>query len=88
MKNILLTSLIFSFINFQSCEILTTDDRTENNMIDKVIVGTFALERFDESNKRFTESVQVSKGTWDTYDEGDDFQFNGFTWKIRMKVST
>ena len=51
MKNILLTSLIFSFINFQSCEILTTEDRTENNMIDKVIVGTFALERFDESNK-------------------------------------
>ena len=88
MKNILLTSLIFSFINFQSCEILTTEDRTENNMIDKIIVGTFALERFDESNKRFTESVQVSKGTWDTYDEGDDFEFNGFTWKIRMKVST
>lgn len=57
-------------------------------MIDKIIVGTFALERFDESNKRFTESVQVSKGTWDTYDEGDDFEFNGFTWKIRMKVST
>ena len=57
-------------------------------MIDKVIVGTFALERFDESNKTFTESVQVSKGTWVTYDEGDDFEFNGFTWKIRMKVST
>ena len=59
MKNILLTSLIFSFINFQSCEILTTEDRTENNMIDKVIVGTFALERVDDSNKRFTESVLV-----------------------------
>ena len=23
-----------------------------------------------------------------TYDEGDDFEFNGFTWKIRMKIST
>ena len=46
------------------------------------------MERFDESNKRFTESVQVTKGTWDTYDEGDDFEFNGFTWKIRMKIST
>ena len=57
MKNILFTSLIFSLINFQSCEILTSEDRTENNINDKVIVGTFALERFDESNKRFTESI-------------------------------
>lgn len=79
MKNILLTSLISSFINFKSCEILATEDITENNMIDKVIVGTFAMERFDESNKRFTESVQVSKGTWYTYDVGDDFEFNSFT---------
>ena len=78
----------FFFDQFSKCEILTSEDRTENNINDKVIVGTFALERFDESNKRFTESVQVTKGTWDTYDEGDDFEFNGFTWKIRMKIST
>ena len=88
MKKIFLISLIFSLINFQGCEILISEDRIENNINNKVIVGTFALERFDELNKRFTESVQVTKGTWDTYDEGDDFEFNGFTWKIRMKVST
>ena len=88
MKKILLTTLLFSLVSFQSCENFTSEDRIENNMNDKVIVGTFALERFDDSNKRFTESVQVTKGTWDTYEEGDDFEFNGFTWKIRMKVST
>ena len=88
MKKILLTTLLFSLVSFQSCENFTSEDRIENNMNDKVIVGTFALERFDDNNKRFTESVQVTKGTWDTYEEGDDFVFNGFTWKIRMKVST
>ena len=88
MKKISLIALLFFLINFQSCEILTSENGIDNNMNDKVIVGTFALERFDESNKRFTESVQVTKGTWDTYDEGDDFEFNGFTWKIRMKIST
>ena len=88
MKNTLLIVLLFSLIVFQNCEILTTENRIENNMNNEIIVGTFALERFDDSNKRFTESVQVTKGTWDTYEEGDDFEFNGFTWKIRMKVST
>jgi len=88
MKNTLLIVLLFSLIVFQNCEILTTENRIENNMNNEIIVGTFALERFDDNNKRFTESVQVTKGTWDTYEEGDDFEFNGFTWKIRMKVST
>ena len=51
------------------------------------MVGSFALERFDDSSKRYVESASVTQGTWDTFDEGDKFDYQGYTWTILMKVS-
>ena len=51
------------------------------------MVGLFALERFDDSNKRYVESAPVTQGTCDTFDEGDKFDYEGYTWTILMKVS-
>ena len=57
------------------------------NRSNEDLVGLFALERFDDSNKRYVESAPVTQGTWDTFDEGDKFDYQGYTWTILMKVS-
>ena len=80
--------IIISCFLISSC---TTNSQNENVDIEiqnELIVGIFALERFDETNKRILESIQVNKGTWSTYKEGDNFEYEGFTWVIIMKVST
>jgi hypothetical protein len=86
MKKSLLLSLLFLIIT--SCE--TSSDGNKNNGLNRSneeVVGLFALERFDDLNKRYVESAPVTQGTWDTFDEGDKFDFEGYTWTILMKVS-
>tara|TARA_B100000902_G_scaffold356373_1_gene369996 strand:- start:2487 stop:2750 length:264 start_codon:yes stop_codon:yes gene_type:complete len=86
MKKSLLLSLLFLIIT--SCE--PSSDGNKNNGLNRSneqVVGLFALERFDDLNKRYVESAPVTQGTWDTFDEGDKFDFEGYTWTILMKVS-
>ena len=84
MKKSLLFSLLYLIIT--SCE-PSSDLNNDVNRSNEEVVGLFALERFDDSNKRYVESAPVTQGTWDTFDEGDKFDYEGYTWTILMKVS-
>ena len=84
MKKSLLFSLLFLIIT--SCE-PSSDLNNDVNRSNEEVVGLFALERFDDSNKRYVESAPVTQGTWDTFDEGDKFDYKRYTWTILMKVS-
>ena len=85
MKNSVLLSLLF--LIFSSCEPSSYGNNNDVNRSNEKVVGLFALERFDNSNKRYVESAPVTQGTWDTFDEGDKFDYDGHTWTILMKVS-
>tara|TARA_B100001029_G_C14913689_1_gene367972 strand:- start:406 stop:672 length:267 start_codon:yes stop_codon:yes gene_type:complete len=88
MKKRTLLILFLSIIYTYSCELNSYSQNNESQLVNEIIVGTFALERFDSSNKRHIESVQVTQGTWDTYNEGDEFEYDENTWIITMKVPT
>lgn len=85
MKKSLLFSLLFLIIT--SCEPSSGLNNNDMNRSNEEVVGLFALERFDDSNKRYVESAPVTQGTWDTFEEGDKFDYRGYTWTILMKVS-
>ena len=77
----------FLFLTFASCEPSSDGNNSDVNRNYEEVVGLFALQRFDELNKRYVESAPVNQGTWDTYDEGDKFDYKGYSWTILMKVS-
>tara|TARA_B100001057_G_scaffold183585_1_gene184264 strand:- start:240 stop:500 length:261 start_codon:yes stop_codon:yes gene_type:complete len=85
MKKSVLLSLLF--LIFASCEPSSDENNNDVNRSNDKVVGLFALERFDDSNKRYVESAPVTQGTWDTFDEGDKFDYEGYSWTILMKVS-
>ena len=85
MKKSVLLSLLF--LIFASCEPSSDGNNNDVNRSNEEVVGLFALERFDESNKRYIESAPVTQGMWDTFDEGDKFDYEGYTWTILMKVN-
>jgi len=85
MKKLLLMPLLF--LTFASCEPYSDGNNNDVNRNNEEVVGLFALQRFDESNTRYIESAPVTQGTWDTYDEGDKFDYKGYSWTILMKVS-
>ena len=70
-----------------TCESNFDSGNNDINRSYEVMIGLFALERFDELDKRYVESAPVTQVTWDTYDEGDEFDYKGYTWTILMKVS-
>ena len=74
-------------ITVTSCEPSSDGNNNDVNRSNEIVVGSFALERFDNSSKRYVESAPVTQGTWDTFDEGDKFDYQGYTWTILMKVS-
>lgn len=86
MKKILFLFLAL-LITFTSCEPSSDGNNNDVNRSNEIVVGSFALERFDDSSKRYVESAPVNQGTWDTFDEGDKFDYQGYTWTILMKVS-
>jgi hypothetical protein len=86
MKKILFLFLAL-LITFTSCEPSSDGNNNDVNRSNEIVVRPFALERFDDSSKRYVESALVTQGTSDTFDEGDKFDYQGYTWTIRMKVS-
>ena len=84
MKKLLMPLL---FLMFASCEPSSDGNNSGVNRNYEEVVGLFALQRFDDLNKRYVESAPVTQGTWDTYDEGDKFDYKGYSWTILMKVS-
>ena len=86
MKKILFLFLAL-LITFTSCEPSSDGNNNDVNRSNEIVVGSFALERFDDSSKRYVESAPVTQGTWYTFDEGDKFNYQGYTWTILMKVS-
>jgi hypothetical protein len=86
MKKILFLFLAL-LITFTSCEPSSDGNKNVVNRSNEIVVGSFALERFDDSSKRYVESAPVTQGAWDTFDEGDKYDYQGYTWTILMKVS-
>ena len=78
--------VIFLCLLFCGCESKTDINTDDSEISNELIVGLFALQRYDELNRRYVESVSVTQGTWDTYSEGDNFNYKGYVWTILMKV--
>lgn len=86
MRKIISIVFLCLFFCSVSCESNSDGNINESEKSNELIVGLFALQRYDELNKRYVESVSVTQGTWDTYSEGDNFNYKGYVWTILMKV--